>query len=103
MSCQVPVHNHSTLTQDGTSTFTGAITANGGITSNGIYSVGTNNNFDLTAITNPKVKNGIASGTGDGATISVFNNAINSWYSTGFINTCDHTCNAINNHRTSTF
>jgi Phage T4 tail fibre len=107
------ITNNSTLTQVGTSTFTGAITANGGITCNGLkcnttlsnpyYVGGENSTFDSTAISTPKVKNGIASGTGDGSTYSVFNNAINSWYSTGFINTYNNTCNAIINHRTGAF
>ena len=61
------------------------------------------NIFDLYAITEPKIRNGIASGTGDGATALVFNNAINSWYSTGFVDTCYKVCKAYIDHRTGNF
>ena len=46
-------------------------------TTNSFY-VGGGNNFDATAITDPKVRNGIAIGNGDFYTSQVFNNAINS-------------------------
>ena len=67
------------------------------------FYVGGDNIFDLYAITEPKIRNGIASGPGDGATRLVFNNAINSWYSTGFVDTCYKRCNAIIDHRTGNF
>ena len=98
-----PITNNSTLAQVGTSTFTGAITANAGFKSNSPtshYCLGGDNYFDSTAITAPKVNNGIASGTADGASFSTFNNAINSWFGTGFIDTFNETCNAVINHRT---
>jgi Phage T4 tail fibre len=105
--------NSANFVQVGTSTFTGAITANDGITSSNLkcntttstpYYMG-GNNFSAysIAISNPKIYNGIASGTGDGYGFSTFNNAINAWYATGFINTCDKNCNAYINHRTGDF
>ena len=42
------------------------------------FYVGGGNAFDGTAISDPKVTNGIATGTGDEATYDVLNNAINS-------------------------
>ena len=70
--------------------------ADAGIITNSIYCnspsssfyVGGGNAFDGTAITDPKVVNGIAIGTGDGFTNTIFNNAINSWQGTGFVDTC---------------
>ena len=107
------ITNNSTLAQVGTSTFTGAITANGGITSNGLksyitasnsYYVGGNNNtFDSTVISVPKVYNGIASGSGDGADFLTFNTASMSWHGTGFVDACNLACNAVINHRTGDF
>jgi Phage T4 tail fibre len=100
------ITNNSTLAQVGTSTFTGAITANAGFQANSQtahYCLGGHNYFDSSAITSPKVNNGIATGNADGASTSVFNNAINSWYGTGFIDTCNKACNAVINHRTGEF
>jgi Phage T4 tail fibre len=81
--------------------------SNGGIrcnsTGNKQYYVGGINNFDLLAITEPKLRKEIASGTGDGATSVVFNNAINSLYSTGFVDTCYKSCRAIIDHRNGNF
>ena len=95
----------ATINATGDFTTSGLITATNGIKcnstgSNSYYVGGNNSSSDATAITNPKVQNGIASGTGDGATLSVFNNAINSWYCTGFVDTCYKTCKTIINHRT---
>jgi hypothetical protein len=80
--------------------------ANGGILSNSpsnSFYVGGGNAFDGTAITNPKVVNGIATGTGDGYTNQYFNNAINSWYGTGFVDTWSKACRATIDHRTGNF
>ena len=43
-----------------------------------------NSTYNNTAITSPTVANGIAKGTGDGATYSLFNTAIYSWHGIGF-------------------
>lgn len=59
--------------------------------------------YNTTAITNPVQTHGIGIGTGDGATLSVFNQGINSWYGTGFVDTCFKVCNAVINHRTGDF
>ena len=82
------------------------LNANAGILSNSPSSsfyVGGGNAFDGTAITNPKVVNGIATGTGDGYTNQYFNNAINSWYGTGFVDTWSKACRATIDHRTGNF
>ena len=107
------ITNNSTLTQVGAATFTGATTFTGAVTTSGgfasdsglttHYSLGGHNYHDTTAITSPKVNNGIASGTQDGATLSTFNNAINSWFGTGFVDTCNKECKAVVNHRTGEF
>ena len=107
------ITNNSTLTQVGAATFTGATTFTGALTTSGSfasdagltahYSLGGHNYHDTTAITSPKVNNGIASGTQDGATLSTFNNAINSWFGTGFVDTCNKECKAVINHRTGEF
>jgi hypothetical protein len=62
--------------------------------------IGSDNVFNATAISNPLVKNGLARGTADGATLSSFNTAINSWYGTGFVDTCFKKCNCVINNRT---
>ena len=75
----------SGIMHNGNSTFTGAITANAGFKSNSLtsrYCLGGDNYFDSSAILTQKVKIGIASGTADGASFLVFNNAINSWFGT---------------------
>jgi Phage T4 tail fibre len=80
-------------------------------TTDGIFSnaptntfyVGGDNNFDITAITDPKVRNGIAIGNGDSYTSQYFNNAINSWYGTGFVDTCNKRCYCSIDHRTGNF
>ena len=60
-------------------------------------------NFDLvynpTAISNPPITQGMALGTGDGNTYTTFNLAINSWDSTGFIDTANKRCNVVIDHR----
>jgi hypothetical protein len=55
--------------------------------------------YNSTALTAPLIENGISRGTGDGATYSNFNVSLNSWWSTGFVDTCFKTCNAVINHR----
>ena len=50
-----------------------------------------------------KVRNGIATGTGDGYTNIMFNNAINSWQGTGFVDTCYGKCYASIIHRNGNF
>ena len=55
------------------------------------------------AVTDPKVVNGIATGNGDGYTNLSFNNAINSWYGTGFVDTWSKACRATIDHRTGNF
>ncbi len=62
--------------------------------------VGNGNVFNTTAITTPLTINGLARGTGDSASYTTFNNAINSWYGTGFVDTCFKTCKCVINHRT---
>ena len=82
------------------------LNANAGVISNSTASalyVGGYNIFDTTAITNPKVRNGIATGNGDEYTSQYFNNAINSWYGTGFVNTYNKNCYATIDHRTGNF
>ena len=60
--------------------------------------------YNSTAITNPVQTHGIGIATGDGGTtFSTFNQAIYSWYGTGFIDTCFKVCNAVINHRTGDF
>ena len=68
-------------------------------TADSSFYVGGGNVSDLTAISTPKVTNGISNGTGDEATYEVFNNAINSWFGTGFVNTYNKVCNVVINHR----
>jgi hypothetical protein len=83
-----------------------ALVASGGILSNATSSsfyLGGGNYFDATAITNPKVLNGIATGTADGNNYYLFNNAINSWWGTGFVDTCNRRCYASIDHRTGNF
>lgn len=55
--------------------------------------------YDSSAITNPRIPNGISSGTGDGSSNTLFNNAILSWGTTGFVDTSGHACNTWINHR----
>ena len=79
-------------------TFTGSNLFNGNTV--GKYnSFGSNNIFNATAISNPLVRCGFSNGTGDGASYSTFDNAINSWLGTGFIDTTYNTCNLVINHR----
>lgn len=59
--------------------------------------------YNTTAITNPVQTHGIGIGTGDGPTLTTFNQGIFSWYGTGFIDTCFKVCNAVINHRTGDF
>ena len=44
--------------------------------------------INATALTSPLVTNGIAAGTGDGASSTTFNLGIYSWYGIGFVSTC---------------
>lgn len=59
--------------------------------------------YNTTAISNPIQTHGIGIGTGDGATLTTFNQGIYSWYGTGFVDTCFKVCNAFINHRTGDF
>ena len=68
------------------SVYNGLMTTNNGIIINPNSSyIGNNNLFNSTAITNPLVANGLCMGTGDGASYTVFNLALNSWNSIGFV------------------
>ena len=63
--------------------------------SSGLFGIGTTNNFNTTAISNPVNTNGISSGTGDGASYSTFNLAVNSWYGVGFVDSCNKASNIV--------
>jgi hypothetical protein len=65
--------------------------------------LGSNNVYNTSAISAPSFYNGIANGNGNGASYTTFNNAINSSYGTGFVDTNSLTCNAYINHRTGAF
>ena len=63
------------------------------------------NEYDPTAITDPKCSNGIATGTGENSDPAFYpyeaiDLAINSWNYTGFVDTCYKTCNLSIDHRT---
>lgn len=59
--------------------------------------------YNSNAIIAPSLTHGMALGTGDGATLSVFNVGLYSWYGTGFVDACFKVCNAVINHRTGDF
>ena len=79
------INNSGTLTQTGAATFSTNITAPSISTSTIFYAGQLGNTFDTSAISAPKITNGIASGTADGTTYTAFNLAINSWYGVGFV------------------
>lgn len=59
--------------------------------------------YDASAIIQPKLVQGLGIGTGDGASYTTFNQALYSWFGTGFIDTALNTCKAFINHRTGDF
>lgn len=66
-----------------------------------VNSLGTSNlTYNNTIISNPPVLDGFGIGSGDGLSYSIFNNAIFSWFATGFVDTCNKVCNLLINHRT---
>ena len=74
------------ITVNGESNFNDVINFNSGIKSTNAYYFGSSSNiFDATAISNPKIINGISSGTSDGSSYTNFNLSINSWYGIGFV------------------
>ena len=78
--------NNNTWT--GTNTFSTPLTLS---TTSAIGS--SSSSYNATAITNPLVNNGLAIGTADGlGTPTIFNLAINSWSSVGFVDTCFKQC-----------
>lgn len=98
------ITNNSTLSQVGAATFTNNITAPG-IRSVGYspFYAGSGNDFDTTAISAPKITNGIASGPSDGASYTSFNLAINSWQGVGFVYSnpaAPSICNLVIDNRT---
>ena len=97
------ITNNSTLSQVGTATFTAGIIAPSITSSSSSIYAGSGNNFDSTAISAPKVVNGIASGTADGSSYTQFNLAINSWQGVGFVYSnagAPPSCNLVINNRT---
>jgi hypothetical protein len=67
-----------------------------------VNSLGTSNlTYSNNVIANPPVLDGFGKGTGDGLTYSIFNNAIFSWFATGFVDTCNKVCNLLICTRTS--
>jgi hypothetical protein len=54
------------------------------------------------SLTNPRCYNGLEIGTGDGATMTTYNVAINSWYGIGFYNSWLKTCNIVFDTRSGT-
>jgi len=68
--------------------------------SSNVFSIGSGNTFNSTAISSPVITNGIASGTADNATSTGFNLAFNSWFGSGFVDTNTKVCNIYFNHRT---
>ena len=95
------ITNNGVLNQNNSSNFSNNINAPS-ITSSTTFFCGSPNNFDTTALSNPKVINGISSGTADGFSYTNFNLAINSWYSVGFVysNAAVAVCKLIINNRT---
>ena len=96
------ITNNGVLNQNNASNFSNNINAPS-ITSSTTFFCGSPNNFDTTALTNPKIINGISSGTADGFSYTNFNLAINSWYSVGFVYSnqgAPSVCKLIINNRT---
>ena len=95
------ITNNGVLNQNNSSNFSNNINAPS-ISSSSTFFAGCPNSFDSTAISNPKIVNGIASGTADGFSYTNFNLAINSWYSVGFVysNAAVAVCKLIINNRT---
>ena len=91
----------------GTITPTYTFDVSGIIQSKGLYSnaststfhCGGVNYYNITAISNPPISNGIYSGTGDSNTNTIFNLSIGSWNGTGFIDTYNKVCNIYFDHR----
>ena len=95
------ITNNGVLNQNNSSNFSNNINAPS-ISSSSTFFAGCPNSFDSTAISNPKIVNGIASGTADGFSYTNFNLAINSWYSVGFVysNAAVAVCKLVINNRT---
>ena len=96
------ITNNGVLNQNNSSNFSNNINAPS-ISSSSTFFAGCPNSFDSTAISNPKIINGIASGTADGFSYTNFNLAINSWYSVGFVYSnqgAPSVCKLIINNRT---
>lgn len=65
-----------------------------------VNSLGTSNlTYNNSIISNPPVLDGFGKGSGDGLSYSIFNNAIFSWFATGFVDTCNKVCNLLIDHR----
>jgi hypothetical protein len=79
------ITNNAALYQNSNATFSNVIVAPGIKSTSAAFYCGSFNDFDSTAISSPKIINGIASGNGDGATYTQFNLAINSWQGVGFL------------------
>jgi hypothetical protein len=83
----------------------GSLIGNNGWTGENIFNGNGKNSFgnygyNPEAISDSKIINGMAAGTGDGHSYETFNNSIISWNTTGFIDTCFKACNAFISHRT---
>ena len=94
--------NNGVLNQNNSSNFSTYINAPGIKSNSAAFYSGSGNNFDTSAITNPKITNGIATGNADGSSYSQFNLAINSWQGVGFVyaNGADSTCKLVIDNRT---
>jgi hypothetical protein len=79
------ITNNAALYQNSNATFSNVIVAPGIKSNSAAFYCGSYNDFDSTAISSPKIINGIASGNGDGASYTQFNLAINSWQGVGFL------------------
>lgn len=89
------VRNDATIA--GNTTITNNLVVNGSSITNRCF--GVTGVYNTSAITLPTQSNGISVGTGDGASYSTFNTAINSWYSVGFVDTCNKVCKTYINVR----
>ena len=79
------ITNNAALYQNSNAIFSNVIVAPGIKSSSAAFYCGSSNDFDSTAISGPKIINGIASGNGDGASYTQFNLSINSWNGVGFL------------------
>jgi hypothetical protein len=59
--------------------------------------------YNSTAISAPPFRVGLGVGTADNNAMSQFNQALYSWWSTAFVDTCFHTVQTIIDHRTGNF